>query len=109
MTTRRGKTEPKIVRYRSLDDMPAPEPFSEQLLALTDEEIDRAVAEDPDGGILPDEFWKDAVIVEPQGTEQITLRLPRRVLSHFRAGGKGYQSRISAVLSSYVDAKTGRR
>jgi hypothetical protein len=46
-----------------------------------------------------------AGILEPEGTEQITLRLPRRVLGHFKSTGKGYQSRISAVLASYVDAK----
>jgi uncharacterized protein (DUF4415 family) len=43
-------------------------------------------------------------VVEPEGTEQITLRLPRRGLGHFKSTGKGYQTRISAVLSSYVDA-----
>jgi len=39
---------------------------------------------------------------------QITLRLPRRVVGHFKATGKGYQSRISAVLASYVDATRKR-
>jgi uncharacterized protein (DUF4415 family) len=70
----------------------------------TEEEIERRAAEDPDAGIVPPDFWDKAEIVEPEGTEQITLRLPRRVLSHFKATGKGYQSRISAVLASYVDA-----
>jgi uncharacterized protein (DUF4415 family) len=48
--------------------------------------------------------------MEPDGTVLISLRLPRRVISHFKATGKGYQTRISAVLSSYVAAqgkKTG--
>ncbi len=47
-------------------------------------------------------------MVEPEGTVQITLRLPKRVVGHFKATGKGYQSRISAVLSSYVDAARKR-
>jgi uncharacterized protein (DUF4415 family) len=46
--------------------------------------------------------------MEPESTEQITLRLPRRVLVHFKSTGKGCQSRISAVLASYVDA-TGKK
>jgi uncharacterized protein (DUF4415 family) len=99
----------KLVRYESLDDLPEAPRLSAEFKAMTDEEIERRAAEDPDAGLVPPGFWDDAEIVEPEGTEQITLRLPRRVLSHFRATGKGYQSRISAVLASYVDArrKTG--
>jgi uncharacterized protein (DUF4415 family) len=44
-----------------------------------------------------------------RGHEQITLRLPHRVLGHFKSTGKGYQSRISAVLASYVDAIKERK
>jgi len=70
---------------------------------MGDDEIERRAASDPDAGLLPEAFWSHADIIEPEGTEQITLRLPRRVLRHFKATGKGYQSRISAVLSTYVD------
>lgn len=98
------KRTEKIVRYESLDDIPMPPPLSREVKEMTDEEIERRAAEDPDAGIVPPGFWDNAEIVEPDGTEQITLRLPRRVLSHFKATGKGYQSRISAVLASYVDS-----
>lgn len=30
--------------------------------------------------------------------QQVTLRLPRTVLDHFKAGGAGWQTRISEVL-----------
>lgn len=30
--------------------------------------------------------------------QQVTLRLPREVISHFKAGGPGWQSRISNAL-----------
>jgi uncharacterized protein (DUF4415 family) len=99
------KRPEKIVRYESLDDIPRPPPLSGAFKTMTDEEIERRAAEDPDAGVVPPGFWDNAVIVEPEGTEQITLRLPRRVVSHFKATGKGYQSRISAVLASYVDAR----
>jgi len=98
------KRPEKLVRYESLDDLPQAPRLSAAFKAMTDEEIERRAAEDPDAGVVPPGFWDEAEIVEPEGTEQITLRLPRRVLSHFRATGKGYQSRISAVLASYVDA-----
>jgi uncharacterized protein (DUF4415 family) len=35
--------------------------------------------------------------------------LPRRVLGHFKATGKGYQTRISRVLAIYVDAHSKRK
>jgi uncharacterized protein (DUF4415 family) len=92
------------VRVESLDDLPPAPPLSAAFRAMGEDEIERRAASDPDAGLVPPGFWDKARIVEPEGTEQITLRLPRRVLGHFRATGKGYQSRISAVLASYVDA-----
>jgi uncharacterized protein (DUF4415 family) len=73
----------------------------EEIARLPDSEID--LSDIPE---LGEAFWAKARIVSPEGTEQITLRLPRHVLRHFKQCGKGYQSRISAVLSSYVDAAT---
>ncbi len=94
------------VRYDSLDDLPAAPPLSKAVKAMSDAEIERLASEDEDAGAIPDGFWDKAQVVEPEGTEQITLRLPRRVLGHFKATGKGYQTRISRVLASYVDAAT---
>ena len=56
---------------------------------------------------LGDAFWSEAELVEPDRTEQITLRVKRSVLEHFRAPGRGYQTRINRVLESYVRAQRG--
>ncbi len=56
---------------------------------------------------LDDAFWREAELVEPDRTEQITLRVKSSVLHHFRAPGKGYQTRINRVLESYVRAQRG--
>ena len=56
---------------------------------------------------LNDAFWREAELVEPDRTEQITLRVKRSVLDHFRAPGRGYQTRINRVLESYVRAQRG--
>ena len=56
---------------------------------------------------LDDAFWREAVLVEPDRTEQITLRVKRSVLDHFRSRGRGYQTRINRVLESYVRAQRG--
>ncbi len=99
------KRSDDVVRHAGLDDMPVAPPLSAAVKAMSEEEASRRAAADPDAGDIPADFWEGAELVEPEGTEQITLRLPRRVLRHFRATGKGYQTRISAVLASYVDAK----
>ncbi len=108
MTAKNTKAS-KVVRYGSLDDMPAASPLSKAVKAMSDAEVERRAAADLDAGAIPAGFWDKAQVVEPEGTEQITLRLPRRVLGHFKSTGKGYQSRISAVLSSYVDATHKRK
>jgi uncharacterized protein (DUF4415 family) len=97
-----------LVRYDSLDKLPPAPPLSKAFKSMSDAEVESRALADIHAGVLPADFWDKAQIVEPEGTEQITLRLPRRVVGHFKATGKGYQSRISAVLASYVDA-TGKR
>ena len=105
MTANVTKARSKVVRYADIDALPPAPPLSARVKAWPDREVERRAAADPDAGLIPAGFWDNAKLVEPEGTEQITLRLPRRVLRHFKATGKGYQSRISAVLASYVDAR----
>ena len=75
-----------------------------QIAATKDENID--FSEIPE---LDENFWRRAELVEPDLTEQITLRVKRSVLAYFRAPGKGYQTRINRVLESYVRAQRGPR
>lgn len=49
--------------------------------------------------------WATAEPVLPQPRKAVSLRLDPEVLEFFRQGGKGYQTRINAVLRSYVAAK----
>ena len=79
-----------------------------QLDALGDDDIARAVATDPDAAPL-DTDWTSARLVVPPGKELVTLRLDRDVLDWFRKAGKGYQTRINAVLRAYKDAHCKNR
>ena len=106
MTARPTKGLSETGRYSTLDDLPAAPPLCAGVKAMTDAEIERRTASELEAEELPADFWQNAEVMEPEGSEQITLRLPRRVLRHFKATGKGYQTRISAVLATYVDAKT---
>jgi uncharacterized protein (DUF4415 family) len=76
-----------------------------RLDAMTDEDIAKAVAEDPDAVPL-DIDWTQARLVVPPGKEVITLRLDRDMLEWFRQKGRGYQTRINAVLRAFYDAKS---
>jgi len=70
---------------------------------MTDEDIRKAIAEDPDAAPeLDEEFWKKAIFVRVTKKLPMTVRLDSDVLTWFRAQGKGYQTRINAVLRSYM-------
>jgi uncharacterized protein (DUF4415 family) len=71
---------------------------------LTDEDIAKAVANDPDAAPI-DVDWSDAVLVIPPKKKAISIRVDEDVLDYFKREGEGYQRRINAVLRSYVQQK----
>jgi uncharacterized protein (DUF4415 family) len=72
-----------------------------RLEALTDEEIDYSDIAELDEG-----FWNKVTPVTPDLTQPVTLRVKQSVLQYFQADNKkGYQSRMNAVLESYVLAQ----
>ena len=52
---------------------------------------------------LPSDFWVDAVPVLPAAKIPISLRVDSDVLEFFRETGPRYQSRMNAVLRSYME------
>jgi uncharacterized protein (DUF4415 family) len=70
--------------------------------AMTDEDIERAMRDDPDWADLIDIDWSKAEMVEPAIKKALSIRLDQDVVDFFQAGGKGYQTRINAVLKHYV-------
>jgi len=51
-----------------------------------------------------EEFWANASIHLPKKKSAITIRLEPEVIDFFKTKGKGYQTKINAVLKSYVKA-----
>ena len=49
-------------------------------------------------------FWRKTRLRLPQKKDSVTLRLDHDVLTWFRRSGQGYQTRINAVLRSYIEA-----
>jgi len=56
---------------------------------------------------LDEEFWENVELRMPQRKVPITIRLDPDVLAWFRSLGKGYQTRINAVLRTYMEARQG--
>jgi uncharacterized protein (DUF4415 family) len=59
----------------------------------------------PELADLPDDFWDQATVVEPTAKQPISLRLDADVLEWFKTQGPRYQSRINAVLRSYMSQR----
>ena len=76
--------------------------------ALTDEEIEAAVRNDPDAVPL-DVDWSEAVLIIPPKKRAISIRLDEDVLDYFKKEGAGYQRRMNAVLRSYMQRKPKKR
>ena len=72
-----------------------------KLRRLTDAEIARSSPEELRH--LPKDFWDYAVPVVPAAKIPISLRVDVDVLEFFRETGPRYQSRMNAVLRSYME------
>ena len=68
--------------------------------ALRDEDIDYSDIPELDA----DFFRQARVVAVPPGKRQLTIRLDTDVLAWLKAQGKGYQSRINAILRAYYEA-----
>ncbi len=75
----------------------------ERVDAMTDEEID--LSDCPE--ISPEMFAKAIVrrgLRSPSKKVQLTLRIDSDVVDWFKGQGRGYQSRINALLKAYMEA-----
>lgn len=80
-----------------------------RLRSLSDRQIRRAIESDPEARPTDAEFWKKARVVIPAAKQTVTIRLDADLLEWLRKQ-KGYQTRINAVLRTYMDANlTPRR
>lgn len=105
-----AKSERGITRF-SVDEMWSRPPGRTdwaKVDALTDEDIARAVASDPDAAPI-DLDWSNAKIYYPKGKLPVSLRVDADVFAFFKSNGRGYQTRMNAVLRSYVEHELGKK
>jgi uncharacterized protein (DUF4415 family) len=74
--------------------------------SLSDPQIRRALESDPEAHPTDAAFWKKARVVIPTAKQSITIRLDADLLDWLRKQ-KGYQTRINAVLRTYMEASRG--
>ena len=72
----------------------------EEMAAVQDQDID--FSDIPEANAA---FWAAAKVRMPEGPKTpLNLRLDADIVAWFRAHGRGYQTRINAVLRSYIEA-----
>ena len=49
--------------------------------------------------------WQNARLVMPQPKRAVSIRMDADVLAFFKAQGRGYQTRMNAVLRAFMDAQ----
>ena len=74
-----------------------------RLRAMSDRQIRLALASDPEVRPTDAKFWQKARVVMPEAKKPITIRLDGDLLEWLRKQ-KGYQTRINAVLRTYMEA-----
>jgi len=73
---------------------------AEELAAMPDEDINT-----DDIPELNDDFWKNARVSYPaEGKERLTIRFDEDMVQWFRSQGRGYQTKMNAVLRSFYEA-----
>lgn len=75
----------------------------ERLDAMKDEDIDTSDIPPLDEG-----FFATAELRLPQTKQAITIRIDPDVLAWYRTQGKGYQTRMNAVLRLYMEAQLAK-
>ena len=76
--------------------------------AMTEAEIEASVAADADEADMVMD-WDNVTVETPKPKAVLNMRVDQDILDYFRKTGKGYQTRINAILRSYVEQKEQRQ
>ena len=93
------KIRRKVARGESRTDW-------KRVKAMSRTEVERLA--DRDEGPLPDDWESWVTVGLPPAKQDIHIRLDGDILEWFKAHGRGYQTRINAVLRAFVEAQKPR-
>ena len=92
---------------RSVEQLKGGDSDLDRVRRLTDEEIDAAIASDPDAAPVADEEWFRNAVVGIPAKVPTSIRVDGDVMEWFRSQGKGWQTRMNGVLRAYAKAQGG--
>ncbi len=72
-----------------------------EIKAISDKQIDYSDIPETDAA-----FWAKATLHMPEPKQGVYLRIDPEVLRWFRKNGRGYQTRMNAVLRSYMVSRS---
>jgi len=81
------------------------QPDWDALKTMIDDDIQQRALSDADAQPTTKADWNKARVIMPESDpkQAITMRVSPKVIAFFKEAGKGYQSRMNAVLEAYVD------
>jgi uncharacterized protein (DUF4415 family) len=65
-----------------------------------------AAIDDSDIPKLGKSFWKTAKLRMPEPKDRLTIRVDHDIVQWLKKAGSGYQTRINAILRSYMNAQS---
>lgn len=81
----------------------------ERLRTLSEEEIERIAEEDEENpATISNDEWAHAVVGLPPRKTSIHANFDSDVVEFFKSDGRGYQTRMNAVLRRYMEAQRGK-
>jgi uncharacterized protein (DUF4415 family) len=98
--------KPDFVR-RSISELKPGKTDWARVDAMSDADIEAAIAADPDAAPIADDEWFRNAMVGPPLKIATSIRVDGDVIEWFRAQGKGWQTRMNAVLRAYAKAHGG--
>ncbi|MCJ2034200.1 BrnA antitoxin family protein [Methylobacterium sp. J-068] len=79
------------------------------LKAVSEDEIERIAAEDTENpATIREDEWAHATVGLPPPKTSIHASFDRDVVDFFKQGGRGYQTRMNAVLRRYMDVQSAK-
>lgn len=96
----------KFIRKRLREGLKQDKTDWSHISRLTDKKINAAIKKDPDSLAVQSAWMENAMILRPhQAKERLTVRFDADMVEWFKKQGRGYQTRMNAVLRSYYETR----
>lgn len=79
------------------------------LRAMSEDEIERIAAEDEDNPATDESHWTEATVYVPPGKTAIHATFDQDVVEFFKREGRGYSTRMNAVLRRYMESQQAEK